>query len=73
MRRWAACHTFTMAVREDCRHYSTRTMPSGDMVQRCRVDMAEVTPFACPLDCLFFEARPIPEVGWQRFEPPDED
>jgi hypothetical protein len=48
-------------------------MPSGDMVQRCRVDMAEVTPFACPLDCLFFEARPITEVGWQRFEPPDED
>ncbi|MSO86386.1 MAG: hypothetical protein EXQ71_02560 [Acidimicrobiia bacterium] len=62
-----------MAVREDCRHYSTRTLPTGDMVQRCRVDMAEVTPFACPADCLFFEARPITEVGWQGFETPDAD
>ena len=37
-----------MAVRRDCRHYSTRTTPSGDIVQRCRVDAAEVAPFACP-------------------------
>ena len=27
-----------MAVREDCRHYSTRTTPSGEVVQRCRVE-----------------------------------
>ena len=57
-----------MAVRKDCRHYSTRSMPSGDVVQRCRVDAAEVAPFACPDDCLFFEARSITDAGWQRFE-----
>ena len=57
-----------MAVREDCRHYSTRTMPSGDVVQRCRVAMAEVAPFACPDHCVFFESRSITDAGWQRFE-----
>ncbi len=35
------------------------------MIQRCRVDAAELMPFACPDDCLFFEPRPIGWVGWQ--------
>lgn len=62
-----------MAVRTDCRHYSTRSMPSGDVVQRCRVDAAEDMPFACPEGCLFFESRSITDAGWQRFEAPDDD
>ena len=62
-----------MAVRVDCRHYSTRSMPSGDVVQRCRVDAADDMPFACPEGCLFFESRSITDAGWQRFERPDED
>ena len=57
-----------MAVREDCRHYSTRTAPTGDVVQRCRVDANEVAPFACPEDCLFFESRSIADAGWSRFD-----
>jgi hypothetical protein len=32
-----------------------------------------VAPFACPADCLFFEARSITDAGWQRFEPEEED
>jgi len=67
-----ACETSWMAVREDCRHYSTRSMPSGDVVQRCRVDAAEAMPFACPEHCLFFEPRSITDAGWQRFDRPDE-
>lgn len=59
-----------MAVRDDCRHYSTRTMPSGEVVQRCRLGVAEQAPFACPPDCLFFEARHIADAGWHR-EGPD--
>jgi hypothetical protein len=58
-----------MAVREDCRHYSTRTTSDG-VVQRCRVDANEPTPFACPEHCLFFEARSLSEGGWQRFDRP---
>lgn len=56
-----------MAVREDCRHYSTRTTSSGEVVQRCRVGMAEAAPFACPEDCLFVEPRSITDAGWKRF------
>ena len=62
-----------MTVRDDCRHYSTRTTTGGDVVQRCRVGMAEAAPFACPPDCLFFEPRSITDAGWQRLDRPDED
>ena len=55
-----------MAVRTDCRHYSTRTVASGDQMQRCRLKVNEEMPFACPEGCLFFEPRPISGAGWQR-------
>jgi hypothetical protein len=53
-------------VRSDCRHYSTRTLPSGEAVQRCRLDAAAEAPFACPVDCLFYEPRSISDTGWNR-------
>jgi hypothetical protein len=53
-----------MTVREDCRHYSKRTLGPGEVVQRCRVDMAEDAPFACPEHCIFFERRVIIDGGW---------
>ena len=55
-----------MSVREDCRHYSSRTVGSGDVVQRCKVDFAATAPFACPEDCLFFESRVITDASWRR-------
>ena len=64
--------TATMAVRKDCRHYSTRSTSTGDVVQRCRVEAAEIAPFACPEHCLFFESRSITDAGWQRFEVEDD-
>jgi hypothetical protein len=57
-----------MAVREDCRHYSTRTVTSGEVVQRCRVDANEKMPFACPGHCIFFEPRSITDSGWYRLD-----
>jgi len=62
-----------MAVREDCRHYSTRTTPGGDVVQRCRLSANTVAPFACPDDCLFIESRSITDAGWRRVDPTDAD
>lgn len=56
-----------MAVRKDCRHYSTRTAGT-DTVQRCRVEANEPMPFACPEACIFFEPRSITSAGWERFE-----
>lgn len=64
-----------MGVRDDCRHYSTRTTATGDVFQRCRLGAAEPMPFACPDDCLFFEPRSLSDTGWARDpedDPPDE-
>ena len=52
-----------MAVRTDCRHYSSRSVTEGELVQRCRLGAAEEAPFSCPEDCLFFEPRPL-DGGW---------
>jgi hypothetical protein len=59
----------SMAVRTDCRHYSTRTVGTGEVIQRCRLGAAELTPFACPQGCLFFEDRPI-GFGWATGDEP---
>jgi len=55
-----------MSARVDCRHYSSRSMPTGDRIERCRLDVAQSMPFDCPDDCLFYEQRPISDTGWQR-------
>jgi hypothetical protein len=54
-----------MVARVDCQHYSSRTLPSGDKVDRCRLGVASEVPFDCPHDCVFFEARAISDTGWQ--------
>lgn len=53
-----------VAVRTDCRHYSTRTLPAGDQLQVCRLDANEPAPWACPEGCLFFEPRTGMSAGW---------
>ena len=61
-----------VAVRADCRHYSTRTLPTGEVIERCRVDANEAVPFACPEGCLFYEPRAISDAGWHQPQPPGE-
>ena len=61
-----------MAVRRDCRHYSTRSTGASEVVQRCRLGANDDMPFACPEHCLFFEERSITDAGWQRFEEDDD-
>ncbi|MGI9032986.1 MAG: hypothetical protein ACR2HY_04765 [Acidimicrobiales bacterium] len=56
-------------ARTDCRHYTSRSLPTGDRIDKCRLDVAMSMPFACPDDCLFFEPRPISDTGWQRQRP----
>ncbi len=53
-----------MGVRTDCRHYVERTTSLEEKLQRCRLDVALLDPFACPEGCLFFEARTIADAGW---------
>jgi hypothetical protein len=53
-----------MAVRDDCRHYTLRTLATGDKLERCRLGVNEDPPFACPESCVFFEPRPPMSAGW---------
>jgi hypothetical protein len=59
-----------MSVRQDCRHYLRRSTSGGDGFERCRLEVNEVDPFACPPGCLFFEPRVL-GAGWT-VERPDE-
>ncbi len=53
-----------MGMRSDCRHYDSRTYASGEVVRKCRLDLAPEAPWRCPEDCPSFELRRI-DVGWQ--------
>ena len=53
-----------MVMRTDCRHYESRTYPSGETVRKCRLDLAPEAPWRCPADCPAFEKRRM-DVGWQ--------
>ncbi|MGE0877862.1 MAG: hypothetical protein AB7L13_00110 [Acidimicrobiia bacterium] len=57
-----------MAVNTECRHYSTRTLASGEKIERCKLGVNEgadgTAPFACPGDCVFFEPRSGMTAGW---------
>lgn len=61
-------------MRTDCRHYVERSATPTEKVQRCRIDVAQLDPFACPEGCLFFEPRKISGAGWtverRREDPP---
>jgi hypothetical protein len=51
-------------MRTDCRHYDSRTYPSGDVVRKCRLDLAPEAPWKCPEECPRYERRVI-DVAWQ--------
>lgn len=53
-----------MGMRSDCRHYDSRTYASGEVVRKCRLDLAPDAPWRCPDDCPSFELRRM-DVGWQ--------
>lgn len=53
-----------MGMRTDCRNYESRTYTSGEVVRKCRLDLAPEAPWRCPDDCPSFELRRI-DVGWQ--------
>jgi hypothetical protein len=52
-----------MAMREDCKHYATRTYGSGEIVRMCRLDLAPEAPWKCPADCPRYERRTW-DAGW---------
>jgi hypothetical protein len=51
-------------MRTDCRHYESRTYKTGEIVRKCRLDLAPEAPWRCPDDCPGFEQRRF-DAGWQ--------
>jgi hypothetical protein len=52
-----------MPMREDCRHYESRTYSSGEVVRMCRLDLAPDAPWRCPDDCPKYNRRTF-DAGW---------
>jgi hypothetical protein len=53
-----------MPMRVDCKYYESRTYGSGEVVRKCRIDLAPEAPWRCPDDCAGYERRMI-DAGWQ--------
>lgn len=51
-------------MRTDCRHYESRTYEGGEVVRKCRLDLAPEAPWRCPDDCPRYERRRM-DAGWQ--------
>jgi hypothetical protein len=49
-------------MRQECRHFESRSYPNGDTVRKCNLDLAPDAPWRCPADCPRFELRLC--VGW---------
>ena len=42
-------------MREDCRHFESRTYPGGEVARFCVLDLAPEAPWRCPQDCAHYE------------------
>ena len=49
-------------MRQDCRHFESRTYPNGETVRKCDLDLAPDAPWRCPANCPKFERRM--DAGW---------
>ena len=52
-----------MPMRVDCKHYESRTYGEGEVVRKCRIDLAPEAPWRCPDDCQGYARRMI-DAGW---------
>ena len=43
-------------MRIDCRNYESRTYANGEVVRKCRIDLAPEAPWRCPDDCVGLRA-----------------
>ncbi len=52
-----------MAMREECKHFQSRTYTSGEVARFCVLGNAPDQPWSCPENCLTYERR-LADVGW---------
>jgi len=46
-------------MREDCRHFQTRTYSTGEVARFCVLDLAPEAPWRCPPNCPSYDKDPI--------------
>ena len=64
-----------MPMREECKHFQSRTYASGEVARFCVLDLAPEAPWRCPDNCPAYERR-LADAGWVHgslVEPPIED
>jgi hypothetical protein len=57
------CDDLSMGMREECKHFQSRTYKSGEVARFCVLGNAPDQPWSCPEDCLTYERRLV-DVGW---------
>ncbi|MGH9045375.1 MAG: hypothetical protein ACRDVP_11200 [Acidimicrobiales bacterium] len=64
-----------MPMREECKHFQSRTYASGEVARFCVLNLAPEAPWRCPDDCPKYEKR-LADAGWVHgslVEPPIEE
>jgi len=51
-----------MPMRQECRHFESRTYANGDTVRKCNLDLAPDAPWRCPDNCPSYARRD--DAGW---------
>ena len=51
-------------MRQDYKHFQSRTYPTGDTMRKCSLDLAPEAPWECPADCEGYERR-LADVNWR--------
>jgi hypothetical protein len=52
-----------MPMREECKHFQSRTYASGEVARFCVLDLAPEAPWRCPDNCPRYERR-LADAGW---------
>lgn len=50
-------------MREECKHFQSRTYASGEVARFCELDLAPEAPWRCPPDCSAYDRR-MADAGW---------
>ena len=50
-------------MREECKHFQSRTYASGEVARFCVLDLAPEAPWKCPDNCPSYQRR-LADAGW---------
>jgi hypothetical protein len=50
-------------MREECKHFQSRTYASGEVARICELDLAPEAPWRCPDNCPSYVRR-LADAGW---------